>query len=237
MASTLEALQFTEYSGARATCPGTVLSSDGQRQDGQSHVGGPARRTTVTRVLRLAVAALAVCAATTVSTTSVVPSTLDELVAGADTIFVSTVIDRRSERETTRNGRTIVTLVTFDVGQLLKGRLGPRTQLTFLGGTIGDETLHVADMPEFRIGDRDVLFVAPEQHAVSPLIGFFQGRFRIVRDGADGTDQIRTHDGQPFVSIADVGRPSTLLLRMPRPMTVSDFVAAVKRRVDARRPQ
>jgi hypothetical protein len=44
---------------------------------------------------------------------------LDELVTGAETIFVGTTVDRRSEWEVTREGRTIVTLVTFDVHEVL----------------------------------------------------------------------------------------------------------------------
>jgi hypothetical protein len=161
---------------------------------------------------------------------------LDELVAEAETIFVGTTVDRRSEWEVTRESRTIVTLVTFDVHEVLKGHVGLRTQLSFLGGTVGEETVHVADMPQFRVGDRDVLFVAPDQHAVSPLVGFFQGRFRILRDGVNGADQIRTHDGRPIATLADIGRSPTLLARLPRVMSAAEFALAVKQRADTRRP-
>jgi hypothetical protein len=131
-------------------------------------------------------------------------------------------------------GRTIITQVSFDVERVLKGRIGARTQLTFLGGTIGDETLHVADMPQFRVGDRDLLFLSGDQRSISPLVAFAYGRFRIVRDVASGAEMIRTHDGRPLVSTADLGRPLTPLLRLPRTLTLSDFESAVRQRVDAR---
>ena len=120
------------------------------------------------------------------SSTTVLPQSLDELVLKAETIFIGEVVDRRSLWERRAEGRRIVTIVTFDVTRVLKGRLGLRTELRFLGGTIGDVTLDVPDMPTFQAGDRDVLFVSPERNAVSPLVGFSQGRFRVVQDAVTG---------------------------------------------------
>src|SRR6185295_14440651 len=113
------------------------------------------------------------------SSTTVIQPTFDELIARAQIIFQGEVVDRRSEWETTAQGRSIITHVTFSVASVLKGQAAATVQLTFLGGTIGDTTLAVSDMPRFLVGDRDVLFVAPELHAVSPLVGFAYGRYRI----------------------------------------------------------
>src|ERR1041384_1005902 len=91
------------------------------------------------------------------SSTTVIPPTFDELISKARLIFQGQVVDRRSEWETTTQGRSIITRVTFRVAGVLKGRAGPVVELTFLGGTIGETTLSVSDMPKFLVGDRDVL--------------------------------------------------------------------------------
>ena len=167
-----------------------------------------------------------------VSTTSIIPPTFDEMVSKADVIFLGAVVDQRSEWEPhPEGGRSIITHVTFDVERVLKGHVGLRTQLTFLGGTMGDLAMKVADMPEFTIGERNVLFVSPDQNAASPLVGFAYGRFRVTRDPVTGGDQIRTHDGRSLASTTDVGRSILPTLQSVRPMAYGEFEAAIKQRV------
>ena len=137
----------------------------------------------VNRILILIVACLMLDLGVASSTT-VVPLTFDNVVSKAELIFVGQVIDRRSTYASGR-ARLIVTDVTFDVLRVIKGSAGLRTQLTFLGGRVGSEGLIVSGMPQFEIGDRDMLFVS-DRIAASPLVGFWQGRFRIVRDPATG---------------------------------------------------
>ena len=84
-----------------------------------------------------------VAAAGVARSTTVIPPTFDALVSSAATIFVGEVMNVRSEWETTRNGRTIITLVTFRVEDVWKGDLGAVTQLEFLGGEIGDLGMRV----------------------------------------------------------------------------------------------
>ena len=181
-------------------------------------------------------AALAVLiGARTARSTTIIPPTFDELVDSADTIFVGTAIDRHTEWEVRRDGRAIVTWVTFDVERVLKGSLGLRTQLRFLGGTIGDLRLEVADMPEFHIGDRDMLFLETERRAISPLVGMAYGRLRIMRDPSRGLDEIRTHDGAPIGAVEALGTRLTPSLQAPRSMAYRDFESAVRQRVAARR--
>src|SRR5262245_1197429 len=93
----------------------------------------------------LTVAAL-MAGATAASPTVVIAPTFDELVARSETIFVGHAVDSRSELRTSSTGRAIFTHVTFNVERVLKGRLGPVTELTFLGGTVGDLRLEVSDM-------------------------------------------------------------------------------------------
>jgi hypothetical protein len=160
--------------------------------------------------------------------TSVLAPTFDELVARASEVVLARVVARQSSWVTSRSGRAIVTDVTFVVERTLKGEARVQRTLEFLGGTVGDETLSVAGMPEFRVDDRDVLFVRDAGRPVSPLVGFAHGRFRVVRDSAFGGDTIRTFDGRPLSSLADVGNPRPpALIRPLRVLTLDDFLREI----------
>ena len=112
------------------------------------------------RWLPVCVVAASVGCGVALSATTVIPPSFDELVSKADTIFLGRAVDTRSEFVSSRTSRSIVTHVTFVVERLLKGRAGLQTKLTFQGGTVGDLRMEITDMPQFRVGDRDVLFVS-----------------------------------------------------------------------------
>jgi hypothetical protein len=170
--------------------------------------------------------------------TTIVPPSFDALVTGASTIFVGEVMNLRADWESTPNGRVIVTFVTFRVEDVWKGGLGAVTQLSFLGGEIGDLGMTVHGMPTFRMGQRDVLFVGAEPRRISPLVGLMYGRMRIERDAVSGIDRVRTYDGQALGSLAQIGpqRPAPSLASIT-PMRLSEFASAVRARLGATRPQ
>src|SRR6185436_12476627 len=113
------------------------------------------------------------------NSTTVIPPTFESLVSSASTIFVGEAINVRSEWIATRDGRAIITRVTFKVEDVWKGTAGAVTELEFLGGTIGETTMEVVGMPQFREGQRSVLFVSDDAKAVSPLVGCYHGRMRV----------------------------------------------------------
>ena len=152
-----------------------------------------------------AVIALLAFAAAPLTATSVIPPTFENLVDNASDIFIGRVARVESRWVDTPWGAVIFTYVTFDIEQSMKGTARVQTTLQFRGGTVGDVTLHIADMPEFRVGDRDLLFVG-DRTAVSPLIGFMHGRFRIQHDALGNVDRVRTHDRRPLVSTSALGR-------------------------------
>lgn len=169
--------------------------------------------------------------------TTVIPPSFDALVSSASTIFVGEVMNIRSDWETTRGGRAIVTYVTFRVEDVWKGRLGAVTQLEFLGGTVGDVGLKVEGMPTFRLGQRDVLFVDGAARTVSPLVGFMHGRMRVERDIQSGVDRIRTFDGRALGNVAQIGPQRTASLASITPMRLADLASAVRSRTSAGRPR
>ena len=164
--------------------------------------------------------------------TSVVAPTFDELVARAESVFLGRVVALRSTWVDSRAGRAIVTDVTFAIERTAKGTVYAERSLEFLGGTIGDDTLRVSGMPEFHVGDRDVLFVSETGRPVSPLVGFMYGRFRVVRDARTGTELVRTHDGRPLGSVDEVGNRSAPATVTPlRTLALDDFLGAVSAKV------
>lgn len=162
--------------------------------------------------------------------------TLDQLAGRAATIVVSTVTNRQAEWENYGASRLIVTRVTLAIEQTLKGS-PPRTLVVeVLGGTIGDQTLHVSHVPAFKVGDRDVLFLNGALHAASPIVGSDQGRFRVMNEVATGTARMLNAGFGPLVSPADIGTPAgsrsnTLVRSMADAMSLSDFVSVVRDRV------
>lgn len=168
--------------------------------------------------------------------TSVVAPTFDELVSRAESVFVAQVVDVRSSWMNSRAGRAIVTDVTFSIERTLKGPIYSRRSLEFLGGTVGDDTLRVGGIPEFHVGDRDVLFVSDTGRPISPIVGFTYGRFRIMGEPRSGGVAVRTHDGRPLATTADVGNPRPPAFAAPgRSLTLDEFLTAIESKVRALR--
>ena len=189
----------------------------------------------LSRFVPLAVLALFLTAGVAQSTT-VIPPTFDQLVSGAQSVFVGEVIDVRAVWRDHPQGRSIKTLVTFRVEAVWKGQASPVTQLEFLGGTIDDVTMKVHGVPSFRLGQRDVLFVESDRvRMVSPLVGFMHGRMRVERDAATGVDRVRTYDGRSFASTAEIGAERAPAVTIRTPMRLSELESAVRARASAGR--
>ena len=160
------------------------------------------------------------------------PMSLDAMIMAAPTIVVATVESRRAVAEDYGASRLIVTHVTLRVEQSIKGSAPQTLVVEVLGGTLGDVTLHVSHVPEFRVGDRDVLFLSGAPHAVSPLVGSDQGRFRILADNVSGQPRVLMSDFEPLLSVSQVGAERRGFARtMSDALTVDAFVTAVRDRV------
>lgn len=179
--------------------------------------------------LRSVVAGAIAClaSAVTLSGSEIPLLTLDQLVDGAREIFVGRVVAKESRFVDLEGGKGIVTLVTFRIEDGIKDAASVDTMIEFLGGKVGDVELTVSNMPQFEIGDRDLLFIG-SRLAVSPIVGFAAGRFRIVKD-ASGIDRLRTYNGDPLTTQSrSLGVRTLLRADGPvAPLALRDFRDAI----------
>ena len=142
----------------------------------------------------------------TASATTVIPPTFDELVGQAELIFQGTVTDVKSEWVGEGAERRIVSYVTFNVDEAIKGNAGTSYTIRMLGGTVGDRTMEVTDSPKFKVGDRDILFVENNGKQFIPLVGIMHGRYRVQQDQATGEEVLLTNHGHALTDVKQLGK-------------------------------
>jgi len=169
----------------------------------------------------------------TLGATLVVPPTFNELVDRADLVFEGTVVDVRSEWRATRGGRQIMSQVTYRLGRGLKGGAPLQVVLEVFGGTVGRDTMRIGGMPDFSVGDHDLLFVRQGGAEGLPLVGLMHGRFRVSR-APDGREWVTTYDGRAIASLASIGAPPRALaanVAGVAGLTLDEFVSGIAERV------
>jgi len=104
---------------------------------------------------------LAICLATVTVWASVDPPVdVGAQAKGANKVVVATVTDVQSAfGENDFGDRLILSRVSFQVNETLKGTHETTVVVTLEGGTVGDLTLEVSDMPTMEKGERAVLFL------------------------------------------------------------------------------
>lgn len=155
---------------------------------------------------------------------------VNELTDRAAAIVVGTVVSRRAEWEHYGASKLIITKVTIAIEQAVKGSVSGMLVVDVMGGTIGDQTLTVSDIPEFRVGDRDVLFLNLHPRAVSPLVGSNQGLFRVINESATGVPRILTAGYSPVQRQASA-TGSSALPTLASAWSLDEFVGLVRDRV------
>ena len=176
----------------------------------------------------VAFVALACATATASATTVVVPSDA-ELFAASRAVVEGTVREIRSRK--IDGGRQIVTYVSIDVETVFAGDLAPgRIVLRELGGEVGDEFTIVHGSPEYRVGERVLIFLDADPSGFLRTWGLFLGKYSI-RTGDRGpvvsrqaaSDDVRiagiSHDGEPITEVAPYAEFVDALVR--RAATVS----------------
>jgi hypothetical protein len=179
------------------------------------------------RAILVVVLLAALSASQGLTASTVIAPTFERLVADATEIFVGQVTERAS-RWTMREGRRlIVTDVTFRTSTVVKGSPGGLTTLTFLGGFVGETSMEVAGMPQFMVGDRDVLFVRDRRATLSPIVAMFHGRFRVVTGRSGGGEFVANNARQPLLRVASYAAPERLRASETA-LELSAFLATVR---------
>ena len=159
-------------------------------------------RETHMRIKATFIAGALLAAMSTAGHASVLPyKSLDRLVAESEGIVIGTV--RRVETAAGKQPNDLYTFVTVDQldvvhGQVANGALTLRLK----GGFDGRQGLHVDGAPEFKPNERVLLFVQGNGRDLVPFVGWSQGVFRLVDDGA-GHRFMRDADGNVVTGVQE----------------------------------
>ena len=112
---------------------------------------------------RTVVAAAFVCLTAVVSAQSNNPTDLPTRARGAKRVVVGHILDVQAQFQTNRFGdRLIVSNVLLEVTETLKGAPAATLKVAVEGGSVGDLTLKVSDLPAVHPGERGVFFLDDE---------------------------------------------------------------------------
>ena len=132
--------------------------------------------------------------------TTVVKMTFSEVADAAEVIAIGTVsaIQQTWDAEL----EMPFTAVTFSDLEILKGEVGSEElTLRFLGGPAPDGlTLVVTGMPKFAVGDRAVVFSMANGVQACPLVGWWQGLYRVLFDPGRDAFTVADHVGRDVVA-------------------------------------
>jgi hypothetical protein len=180
-------------------------------------------------VLGLAIASVAPAVAM-----SVIPPTFTDLVAKSEVIARVRVIGTTTQWDTTPTGKHVIhTYVECAVLKQLKGPATAKLSLRMLGGKVDGMVMKISDMPEFKLGETDVVFVAKNGRAFCPLVGIMHGKYS-VSHGTDGMERVRRNNGAALRSLAEIpaAMPETdAAAAGDEGMSANNFEAAIDQEV------
>ncbi|HEC31398.1 MAG TPA: hypothetical protein ENI41_02790 [Deltaproteobacteria bacterium] len=182
--------------------------------------------------------------------TVLIPKDFRDLTKEADLVFIGIVTDITCEWSDASQ-RDIYTYVTFSNLEIVAGEHNEDQIVVRLsGGEIDNIKVEYAGVPEFEIGERDLIFLKGNFTELCPIVGWIQGRFHVEFDQSARTEVILTNDFKPVGEISDnrivttrdpaqrvMGTPGTpdtaaahvMAVQGPETkMTLNSFVGAVK---------
>ena len=152
----------------------------------------------------LSVLLILVLGASSGRATTVAKMTFSEVVDGAELIAIGTV---SAIEETWDAARGMpFTDVTFSDIEVLKGTAGAgELTLRFLGGPAPNGlTLAISGMPQFAMNEQTVIFSAGNGVYPCPLVGWWQGLYRVVLDDERNVPVVADHAGRSVVALDGV---------------------------------
>ena len=121
---------------------------------------------------------------------------LATMVEKSDFIFVGTAV--QSESAWNAEHTRIYTRTTFEVEEYVKGQGtdqetdgGGAVVVETLGGVVGDVGMMVPGVPQFRQGEKNLLFISTgPRTGKHRVVGWSQGRFKIKKDPKTGREML-----------------------------------------------
>jgi hypothetical protein len=169
------------------------------------------------------------------SALSVLPTDFNNIVDNSESIFQGEVLSVRSDWTGVDASRHIATYVEFRVVRVFKGDAPNPQTLEFFGGTIGDRTMQIFGLPEFKVGQMELLFVRGNGTDICPLVGIHQGLFHVTKDPASGAERVSMHDGRALADTAQIGKlseaPAAAAAGTTTGMTVNQFAQRIQARL------
>ncbi len=147
--------------------------------------GAAQRRATAAAV---AVALFVIPAAVAAQSQGPIPSPFAPLgIAKMSELATQVVAGTIEKMESTWNHdhSRIYTRVTMRVERLLSGQAGRQIVFRIPGGTVGDTTVMVSEMPHFRVGEETVVFLRGTRGRLPSVLGGPEGKMPLSR-GEDG---------------------------------------------------
>ena len=164
--------------------------------------------------------------------TTVVPPDFDSLVSQADYVVRGVVKSTTSEWRSDSSGKHIISKVTIQVTEIIKGQPPSPLVLQTLGGTIGKTRMVVEGSPTFLVGEDNVLFIHGNGTQFIPVVALSYGQFLVARDSATGLELVHRSNGSALYDVKDVAQPMTAATAAtstgPRPLTMSEFSIHVR---------
>lgn len=136
--------------------------------------------------------------------TTVEPPSFEELVKQAEIIFVGKVTAIRSVWEGVGQNRCIRSYVTLEPLKVLKGNPATPYVLSMVGGTVGDKTLEIVDVPKFKVGETNLLFIEHNGTQFMPLVGIMHGFYKLEYDAKSGEEIVLNHQGKALHSTSEI---------------------------------
>jgi hypothetical protein len=137
---------------------------------------------------------------------TVEPTDFERLLDEAQDIYKAQVISVTCDWSGEGKNRHIATFVRLRVLESYRGAVKGEQTLEFFGGRMGERTQRIVGMPEFQAGDVEIVFVRGNHTDVCPLVGIYAGRLRVVKNAADGREQIYLHGGAALTDVALIGK-------------------------------
>lgn len=157
----------------------------------------------------IGIALMAVVLAAPAFATTVARLNLEQLVERADLIVQGQVQSVHSQWDQDR--RLVFTFISIRVDEPLKGDRRKSVLIRQLGGSVGAIQMSVAGVPQFKNGERAIVFLKRQDATTFQVVGMNQGLYEIVEGSAVssgiGMELLDTTTGKITKPVANVRAP------------------------------